>query len=99
LGQKPSWGGKDFKALSVLLTSNKSLGLDELQRRFKNYLASTEPFTRKQGGSLAYFCTHVDSFLGGPIQATPQKGGSDGKPRVDPQQRTRENLRAAGLLN
>ena len=72
--QKPTWGGKDFKALSVMLASNKGLGSEELQRRFRNYIGSTEPFTRKQGGSLAYFCTHIDSFLEGPIHATSPKG-------------------------
>jgi len=66
-GQKPSWQGKDFKALSLMLASSKGLGLEELQRRFENYLASTEPFTRNKGGSLAYFCQNVDSFLAGPI--------------------------------
>lgn len=76
-GAKPSWQGKDWKGLQNLLASNKSLGSEELQARWQNYLASTEAFTVKQGGSLAYFCTHADSFITGPILA--QKGGANGK--------------------
>ena len=66
-GQKPTWTGKDFKALSVMLNSNQSLNDSELERRFRHFLASKEQFTAKQGDSLAYFCTHVDSFIAGPI--------------------------------
>jgi hypothetical protein len=65
--QKPTWGGKDFKALAAMLATNRSLEITELERRFENYLASTEAFTVKHGGSLAYFCAHTDSFLAGPI--------------------------------
>jgi hypothetical protein len=50
-----------------MLTANKSLDAAELERRFQNFLASTEVFIQKQGYSLAHFCTHVDSFLTGPI--------------------------------
>jgi hypothetical protein len=78
-GQKPTWTGKDFKALSAMLASNKSLSADELERRFRNYINSTEPFTQKQGDSLAYFCAHTDSFLTGPILAIPGKGTPNGK--------------------
>jgi hypothetical protein len=65
--QKPTWRDRDFKALSMMLASNRAIDAGELERRFGNYLGSTEPFTQKQGGSLAYFCDHVDSFLTGPI--------------------------------
>jgi hypothetical protein len=67
LGQKPTWGGRDFKALAAMLAANRSLEAAELERRFGNYLDSTEAFTAKFGGSLAYFCAHTDSFLAGPI--------------------------------
>jgi hypothetical protein len=66
-GQKPTWGGKDFKALAAMLATNRSLEITELERRFENYLASTEAFTAKHGSSLAFFCAHTDSFLAGPI--------------------------------
>lgn len=91
--QKPTWTGKDFKALSQMLASNKGLSGDELQKRFRNYLGSTEAFTQKQGDSLAHFCNHVDSFLAGPMLAPGGKGGIN---RAD--QGTSDNLRATGQL-
>jgi uncharacterized protein YdaU (DUF1376 family) len=95
-GQKPAWNGKDFKALSTLLANNKGLGADELQRRFGNYLASTEPFTQKQGGSLAYFCARIDSFLAGPITVGLLKGKTNAKPSVnDNIETTLHTMRAA----
>jgi hypothetical protein len=94
-GQKPTWGGRDFKALGSMLSTNRSLEAAELERRFGNYLASTEVFTAKHGGSLAYFCAHTDSFLAGPIL---ERNRPNGNAKVDPDQRTHENLRAAGLL-
>jgi hypothetical protein len=77
-GQKPTWGGKDYKALARMLASNKSMDTAELERRFRNYLGSTEAFTKKQGDSLAYFCAHADSFLSGPM-LEPRKAAANGK--------------------
>jgi hypothetical protein len=77
-GQKPTWGGKDFKALSAMLASNRNLDSGELERRWRNYMESTENFTRKQGGSLAYFCVNADRFLNGPVTERPRS--SHGKP-------------------
>ena len=77
-GQKPTWTGKDFKALSVMLASNRSIDAAELERRFRSYLASTEAFTAKHGDSLAYFCAHTDSFLAGPIFERSHPNGSHG---------------------
>ena len=73
-GYKPTWRSDHFKALSLMLSSNKSLDLRELQNRFRNYLSSTDAFIQKQGGSLRYFCTYTDSFLAGPVLAAVQKG-------------------------
>jgi hypothetical protein len=81
-----------------MLASNKGLGAEELQSRFENYLASTESFTMKKGGSLAYFCQNVDSFLAGPLFERTQ-GGNNGNKKISADQRTRDNLAAAGLLN
>lgn len=86
-GTKPSWQGKDWKGLQNLLASNKSLGLLELQTRWQSYLDSTEAFTVKQGGSLAYFCAHADSFIAGPILAQRGSNGS-AKPTVGDAMRT-----------
>jgi hypothetical protein len=66
-GQKPNWNGKDFKNLTALLRKNQSLTSEELQRRWENYASSTEDFTRRQGDSLAYFCSKFDSFIDGPL--------------------------------
>jgi len=79
-GQKPTWAGKDFKALSAMLASNRGLDTAELERRFLNYLNSTEAFLQKQGDSLAYFCNHADSFLAGPIlERNKSHGNNSGK--------------------
>jgi hypothetical protein len=66
-GQKPNWDGKDFRNLASLLKRNQTLTSAELERRWQNYSSSTEPFTQKQGESLAYFCAKFDSFIDGPI--------------------------------
>ena len=93
-GQKPSWQGKDWKALQNLLAGNKSLGLPELQTRWQSYLDSTEAFTVKQGGSLAFFCAHADSFITGPISE--RKGGANAK--LTGEALERANLSQAGYI-
>jgi hypothetical protein len=74
---KPSWLGKDFEHLRLLLKANASLNGEELERRWRAYLDSTEPFTSKQGDSLAYFASHCDAFSNGPIMQS--KGKANGK--------------------
>jgi hypothetical protein len=56
--------------------------LERLKTNWRNFLASTEPFTVKQSDSLAYFCSNIDKFSDGRILATPQKGVSNGKSSV-----------------
>src|SRR5208282_33720 len=77
----PLWTPKHGNALkSILLSlSPEVLPPERLERLWKNYSASTEPFTVKHGDSLAYFCSNLDQFEGGPILAAPQ-GGRNGKP-------------------
>lgn len=65
--QRPNWNGKDFDNLKNLLRNSQTLNVQELERRWGHYLASTEPFTAKQGGSLGYFCSKFDAFISGPI--------------------------------
>ena len=72
-GQKPSWSEKDFKSLKALLKRNQSLTPAEIERRWSHYVGSTEPFTAKQGSSLAYFCAHFDAFIAGPIAGPKEK--------------------------
>jgi hypothetical protein len=95
--RKPLWGGKDYAGLKNLLKgqSPETLSLERLKNLWQNFLASTEAFTAKQGGSLAYFCSNVDKFADGPILATPQKGGSNGKPTAT--DLAIRNARALGL--
>jgi hypothetical protein len=75
-GQAPDWQGKDWKALKDLLDRNKRAGLEEMKRRWRNYVASTESFTARQGDALGYFATHFDRFIDGSIQ-----GGTNGANR------------------
>jgi len=92
-GQNPSWQGKDWKQLKTLLAATDAR-LEEIQARWRHYLASTEPFTAKKGGSLAYFCANFDAFINGPLLA-PEKGTGHGK--LTGEDLTRANLRAAGF--
>jgi hypothetical protein len=79
-GQPPTWGGKQHRSLQLFLADQPRVQLVEWQRRFMNYLESTEVFTRNQGGSLAYFVTHFDVFHAGPVVYRVGAGGLDGKP-------------------
>jgi hypothetical protein len=76
-GAKPSWLGKDFQQLRVLLRANASLTPTELERRWRAYLESSELFIVKQGDSLTYFATHCDTFSSGPIMQS--RGKANGK--------------------
>jgi hypothetical protein len=92
-GQRPTWTGRDFKALKSMLACNKTLDSAELEGRFRNYLASTEPFIRKQGDSLAYFCGHTDSFLTGPIFERSKQNGTGRTSNVETTLEGYEQLR------
>jgi len=92
-GQKPSWQAKDWTQLKNLLAAT-SASLDEFQARWRHFLASTESFTVKKGGSLTYFCANFDAFINGPL-VTPAKGTAHGKLTGD--DLTRANLKAAGF--
>jgi hypothetical protein len=78
-GQRPAWNGKDFNGLKALLSKNQNLTLAELERRWTHYAGSTEPFTTKQGDSLAYFCSKFDVFISGPIA---EKGKPNAKDAI-----------------
>lgn len=91
-GAKPLWQGKDYKALQALLQghSPEPLPLERLKALWEYFAASTEPFTAKQGDSLAYFCTNLDKFVAGPILKN-----IGGKP--DASTLEQRNLAAAGF--
>jgi hypothetical protein len=96
-GVKPSWLGKDFEQLRLLLKANPSLGGEELERRWRAYLDCTEPFISKQGDSLAYFASHCDTFCNGPISQS--KGKADASNYGDANERLRQSLTNLGFNN
>lgn len=98
-GVVPTWAGREAKTLQGFLREHSSIPAEEIARRYRNLLDSTDRWHGEKHGSLAHLLSNFDVFADGPILAAPQKGGSDGKPRINPEQRTRDNLRAAGLLN
>jgi len=73
----PTWDcfGKDGSALAAFLRRAPHVTLDVWQAHVLNFFDSTEAFTVKQGGSLAYFISRFDTFSVGPIL----EGGSNGK--------------------
>jgi hypothetical protein len=68
-GQVPSWGGKDRKTLQRFLKDQPQIASDEFQRRYSNFLDSTDHYFRQQGGSLAFFVSRFDAFRDGPLLA------------------------------
>jgi hypothetical protein len=67
--RSPTWAcfGKDGAALAAFLRRAQHVTLDSWQTHILNFFDSTEAFTRKQGGSLAYFVSRFDTFSCGPI--------------------------------
>ena len=94
--QPPTWGAKHRKALQVFLTSNRRIELHEWQRRYLAFLASPNRFFEQQKGSLAYFVGNFDCFIEANI---PKRTYEDGKSKTDANQRTVDNLRAAGFVD
>jgi hypothetical protein len=78
-GRKPLWSGKEQKSLQTLLKSHapEALPLERLKLLWEHFATSTEPFTAKQGDSLAYFCSNLDKFSDGPISQS--RGKVNGK--------------------
>jgi len=73
----PTWDcfGKDGSLLARFLRRAPHVTLEVWQTHLMNFFNSTEPFTVKQGGSLAYFLSRFDTFSSGPIL----EGGSNEK--------------------
>lgn len=78
-GRPPIWTAKDRKGLKTLLAGAPaaSLPIERLTALWDAFAASLEPFTAKQGDSLAYFCSNLDKFSNCPILA--EKRTSNGK--------------------
>jgi hypothetical protein len=95
--QKANWSEKHFNGLKGLLKRNQTLAVAELERRWRHYSGSTEPFTANQGDSLAYFCSKFDSFIDGPILAGPSRRSGNGK--LAGTELARHNAAALGFTN
>jgi hypothetical protein len=75
----PIWLPKEYAGLKTVLRTQSPdhLTVERLMSLWRNFLASTEAFTMKQGDSLGYFCANVDKFSEGPIMQA--KGKSNGR--------------------
>jgi hypothetical protein len=80
-GQEPDWKEKDFSGLSKLLRRRQGITLDEFRQRWTRYLDDSEEFVRKQGHSLAYFCSKFDAYIG-TGSGRPPLTGSTPRPRI-----------------
>jgi hypothetical protein len=76
----PTWDcfGRDGSALAAFLRRAPHITVEVWQAHTLNFFDSTEAFTVKQGGSLAYFISRFDTFGSGPILEKPV-GGTNGK--------------------
>jgi hypothetical protein len=86
----PTWDcfGKDGAALAAFLRRAHHVTLDVWQANILNFFDSTEGFTVKQGGSLAYFISRFDTFASGPILERTSTGGTHAKPDINQAVRT-----------
>ncbi len=74
LGVKPSWSAKDYVQLAGLMRRHPELPEAEFTARWNRDLADTEPFVRKQGYSLAFFCSRFDSYIANRPASLPRLG-------------------------
>ena len=78
-GHPDTWDafGKDGSALAAFLRRAPHVTPEIWQTHVLNFFDSTEAFTLKQGGSLAYFVSRFDTFSSGPILEKQSVGGSN----------------------
>jgi hypothetical protein len=93
-GQPPTWNGKDWASLKRFLAAQPQVTLEEFERRFGNYMQSTEQFTRSHGDSLAYFVAAFDRFLDGPVLERAFAGGKNGHYESFDERRKRKSMEA-----
>jgi hypothetical protein len=91
----PTWDcfGKDGSALAAFLRRAHHVTLEVWQTHILNFFDSTEAFTVKQGGSLAYFISRFDTFSSGPIL----EGGTNGNRKPTGTALAIQNARALGF--
>ena len=94
--QPPTWGAKHANGLRLFLAGHPQVAPDEWQRRYLNFLASTDSFYQQQKGSLLYFAGNFDRFIDGPILDKP-KGKNDARPTAT--DLAVRNARALGLTD
>ena len=92
----PTWDcfGKDGSALAAFLRRARHVTLEIWQAHIQNFFDSTEAFTVKQGGSLAYFISRFDTFSSGPIL----EGGSNGKVTSFSERRSQKSASAISAV-
>jgi hypothetical protein len=99
-GQAPAWTGRDYRQLSELLKTKNDLRIEEIQRRWMNFVDSSQPFIRDQGDSLRFFCLNFDRFVNGPLFASTTGGnrnGSQGTSIIEQEKRSHRMLAKAGF--
>ncbi len=94
--QAPTWDGRHGNGLRAFLKRNPSITLEEWQRRYGHFMASTDAFYRQQKGSLLYFAANFDRFIDGPILEKGKGNGSTKKLTGD--DLTAANLKAGGFV-
>jgi hypothetical protein len=92
--QPPTWGGRDGKKLRDFLRQHPNIAQPEWEVRYGRFLRSTSRYFKEQHGSLGFFVDNFDKFIEEPI---PERNSANAK-QTSADQRTRENLDAAGLL-
>jgi len=85
--------GKDGSELAAFLRRAPHVTLEVWQTHVRNFFDSTEAFTAKQGGSLAYFIRRFDTFSAGPIL----EGETNGNRKPTGSDLALRNARALGL--
>jgi hypothetical protein len=77
-GEPPTWGAKEGTALRRFLKEHPGRQVEEISRRYRNLLDSTDNYHgRQKHGSLCHLLQNFDTFADGPIFAPPQKGKPD----------------------
>jgi hypothetical protein len=91
----PTWDcfGKDGSALAAFLRRAPHVTPELWQFHILNFFDSTEAFTVKQGGGLAYFISRFDTFSSGPIL----EGATNGNRKPTGSDLALRNARALGL--
>ena len=77
-GRKPSWAGRDNKALSELLRVRADLTPAEVQATWKNYMASTQQFYDDAAWPLWAFCHDFDGLSRHPLHDRGRRGAVSG---------------------